>query len=185
METMVITVNLSIFTNPHSKLGFLVLNHLAEAFSDLSILLKSLPKQSPHPEPRHLQAKEKVDNIHSLGKSCGVPSGSGTISWFAHLDELWIAMENLIFPRKYHYIAIYILQYVCSNENSVDLSFPTFNFYSMNLAKQYSCWLHLVHYWHPSAQYKPIYTGIKALPIPPNTWLSNDMVSSVWGGKST
>lgn len=76
METMVITVNLSNFTNLHSELGFLVLNHLAEAFSDLSILLKSLPKHFP----RHLQAKEKVDNIHSLGRSCSVPSGGGTIS---------------------------------------------------------------------------------------------------------
>ena len=113
METMVITVNLSNFTNLHSKLGFLVLNHLAEAFSDLSILLKSLPKHSPHPEPRHLQAKEKVDNIHSLGRSCGVPSGSGTISsfcpsWWAVEDPGYnpgqsnIAMENIIFPRKYH-----------------------------------------------------------------------------------
>ena len=157
METMVITVNLSNFTNLHSKLGFLVLNHLAEAFSDLSILLKSLPKHS-HPEPRHLQAKEKVDNIHSLGRSCGVPSGSGTISWFCPsiLGQSNIAMENLIFPRSTakpsgYFIAISLPLHITSPFNLSTLK-------AWTLGNNFHVGCIWYSYWHPSAQYKPIYT---------------------------
>ena len=54
-------------------------------------------------------------------------------------------------------VHLYILQYVCSNENSVDLSFQLSTFKAWTLRNNFHVGCIWYSYWHPSAQYKPIY----------------------------